>query len=189
MRLRISAAVAATLLCGIGDAGANDRYCSALIDKLAGNTLYAANCTSGPNCLQRVIETLNGAVLEKADGSTEGLRPGSKHHFIYKIEPSVIQNSLVVVQFKRLENPARQGATPVPVRLKREAVPFGCSGFARNTPLAPWPPEGVSGSQLPQVAYANYDQFHRLGFTSGDDDHLLRKKFHVRYFNGQDCNS
>src|SRR5690242_14988967 len=118
MRAGISAAIATALLCcGTGIATATDSYCRALVDKLSANTLYAAHCTSGDRCLQRVVETPNGAVLEKADGSTERLKSGSRYHFVYKIEPSVIQNSLVVVQLKRLGNPARQGATPVPVRL------------------------------------------------------------------------
>jgi hypothetical protein len=165
----------------------SDRYCHAYINSIDPDTLYVVNCTAGTNCTHRVVYSTAGAVLEQDDKTTSYLRHGRKYHFIYKVSPPVAQNSLVVIHIKRLDNPARDSSSPVRVLMRRKSINFGCHGFYKHVRIPSWPPKNISDERLPSVAYENYDQFHRLGYTSGDEDYLLREKFHVRYDNGSGC--
>ncbi len=189
MRLKyISIVISSALLLNFTSTGwAGDRYCRALINSILPNTLYSVHCAHEAKCVSRVVYSTNGAVLERADGTTSYLRRGRHYHFIYKVLPTFAQNSLVVVHIKRLDNPSRDKSSPARVKLQRKSIQFGCRGFSKHVKLRSWPPSAISERYLPSVGYDKYDHFHRYGYTSGDEDRVLRNKFHVRYNNGNGC--
>jgi hypothetical protein len=116
------------------------------------------------------------------------LLKGQRYNFAYKTPQGGLPNSVVVVQIKQLDVTPRTSIEPSPVRLRRYGIDFACFRSQRGDASLPqWPPEGVRGRDLPAIPYAQFDEFHRQGFTSADEDRFLRENLHFRYFNGQTC--
>lgn len=160
-----------------------NQFCQIFSDTMDSDALYVANCKDSANCLQKVMTDFSGnALLQGVDGQRHKLKKAQSYNFLFKTLPGGMRNSLVVIQVKQMDVQMRN--QPSDVRLQRYALNFGCFRRQTNVPLPQWPPEDVHN--LPSVPYDSYDEFHRNGFTSSDEDRRLRA-FHVRYFNGSTC--
>jgi len=178
----------AAFLCGMVTAsGQVNQYCQAFFDQMADDTLYAVRCAQA-GCLDKVVDFGGGSALLGADGAVHQLKKGQLYNFIYKT-PSTggMPNSLVVVQVKQLDATPRTTVAPSPVRIRRYAMDFACYRGQHNVSLPELPPATVRGRDLHPIDYDKYDQFHRNGFTSSEEDQFFHNNVHLRYFNGQTC--
>jgi hypothetical protein len=179
---------AAVLLYGTVAASAQaNQYCQAFFDQMADDTLYAARCAQA-GCLDKVVNTGGPSALQGADGAVRPLKKGQYYNFIYKTPSSGgTPNSLVVVQIKQLDATARATVAPSPVRMRRYALDFACYRGRQDVSLPDLPPATVRGGELREIDYNKYDQFHRDGFTSSEEDRFFQNNLHLRYFNGRTC--
>jgi len=178
---------AAALICGTVAASAQaNQYCQAFFDQMADDTLYSARCSQA-GCLDKVVDIGGTSALWGADGAVRPLKKAQYYNFIYKTPSSGGRpNSLVVVQVKQLDATPR--TTAAPVRMRRYALDFACyRGRPDNVSRPEWPPATVRGSELREIDYDKYDQFHRVGFTSSEEDRFFQKNVHLSYYNGQTC--
>lgn len=170
--------------CVVSATAQPNAYCRNLAPLMKSNTLYVAYCMRGENCLEPVVNS-GGTDLVQGQNGLHRLSPGQRYRFLYKTSTdSTNVNSLVAINVKQLDISPR--GTPSPVRLRRYPFHFACVGFRNDVSLPGWPGKEVQGRNLPSIPYDKYDQFHRFGFTSPEETALL-KKFHVSYFNGQEC--
>lgn len=160
--------------------------CRSLVGHMADNTLYSARCHNHPGCLEEVVETGATAVLKASDGKTRRLQKAQRYNFVYRVPAAGAANSLVIAQIKQLDA-GHRAIKPSKVRMQRYPISFACVGRRQNESLPQWPHSEVRGRDLPSVDYDRYDAFHRNGFTTSDEDHVLRSSLHVRYHNGQAC--
>ncbi len=178
---------AAVFLCGTVTASAQaNQYCQAFFDQIADDTLCAARCSQRV-CLDKVVDAGGTSALQAADGTVRPLKKGEHYNFIYKTPSGGLPNSLVIVQVKQLDSTPRTTVAPSPVRMRRYGLGFVCYRQQRDASRPEWPPATVRGSDLPEIAYDKYDQFHRDGFTSSEEDRFFHNNIHLSYFNGQTC--
>lgn len=167
-----------------------NEYCRAFIDQMETGTLYAVKCRNNSSCLQKVAKPKlfsDDAFLIAENKELETLEPSGRYNFIFKTEQNFSRNSLVVVQTKRLDNPARIEMKPVGVKIRRDALKFSCQLFAENVFQSAWPRDDARGDQVPSVSFDKYDQFHRYGYTAKEERSHLWNRFHVAYHNGSTC--
>lgn len=168
---------------------ANNQYCRAFFDQMADDTLYVASCSGRDNCIEKVVTDLSGnSMLLKNDGTVQQLLKGLKYDFVYKTLPSGLPNSVVVIQVKQIDAPVKTSLAASPVGMRRYGIDFACFRGKRGDAVLPqWPPEVVRGRDLRLMPFEKFDEFHRQGSTSADEDDFMRSNLHFRYFNGQAC--
>jgi hypothetical protein len=164
-----------------------ESLCETMLPAITAPGLYAARSDcNNPSCLQKVI-TLPSGESYLSTLSYTGQSPLTKPYdyaFLFKTSQSKVSNSIVVVQQKLVsanfygDGHRKRIASVV---LSRDRTDFACYPNQASSYPVSTDPSGLV--PVRQVAFENFDYYHRYGQAFNDDAKLLVREFHIKYQN------